>query len=155
MNIRIPALAAALTLAAAGTAAAQMSMPMGSPAPMGTMSSMAPTGPSLTIKLNTQNASGESGTATLTPVDGGTLVVVKVTGDNGVVQPDHIHMGTCATLDPKPQYPLPAIQNGMSTFVVKGVTIADLEATPHAINVHKSTTEAGTYVACGDITKPK
>jgi hypothetical protein len=153
MMLRIAAAAAALTLAATGTALAQMSM--GTSAPAGAMTSMTPTGPSLTIKLNAQNGSGETGTATLTPVDGGTMVSVKMTGDGGVVQPDHIHQGTCATLDPKPKYPLPTIQGGVSMTVVKGVTLSDLLAAPFAINVHKSTTEAGIYVACGDIVKPK
>lgn len=154
MNVRLPAIAAALTLLTAGTAAAQMAMPMGTSAPAGAMS-MTPTGPALTIKLNAQNGSGETGVATLTPVADGTMVSIKMTGAGDVIQPDHIHTGTCATLNPQPKYPLPTIQGGVSMTVVKGVTLSDLLASPFAINVHKSTTEAGIYVACGDIVKPK
>jgi hypothetical protein len=155
MNLRLPALVAALTLAAAGPALAQMAMPMGTPAPAGAMGSMTPTGPALTIKLNTQNNSGEYGTATLTPVEGGTMVSLKMIGSGDVIQPAHIHHGPCATLDPKPTYSLPTVQGGVSMTVVKGVTLSDLLAAPWAINVHKSTTEVGIYVACGDIVKPK
>jgi hypothetical protein len=156
MNNRIPALAAALTLACTGLALAQsspmpMNMPAASPAPVST----AATGPSLTIKLNAQNGSGESGTATLTPVASGTLVSVKIAaGVADVPQPNHIHKGTCATLDPKPAYGFNPIKDGTSTTVVN-VPLADLLAAPFAINVHKSGPEAAVYVACGDIVKPK
>ena len=120
---------------------------------------MAPaaTGPSLTIKLNTQNSSGESGTATLTPVDGGVMVSVKIAGEPvDVPQPMHIHTGSCATLGGV-KYPLTNVVDGVSVTPGARVptTIADLLAAPFAINVHKSTTEIGVYVACGDITKPK
>jgi hypothetical protein len=156
MNFRIPALAAALALAASGAALAQstpmpMNMPMASPAPP----NLTPTGPALTIKLLPQNGSGESGTATFTPVAGGTLVSIKITaGVADVPQPNHVHPGTCATLDPKPQYGLPPIKDGTSSAVIPA-SIADLLATPHAFNVHKSGPEAAIYVACGDIVKPK
>jgi hypothetical protein len=152
MNFRIPALAAALALAASGSALAQSTpMPMASPAP----ANLTPTGPALTITLLSQNGSGESGTATFTPVAGGTLVSVKITaGVADVPQPNHIHLGTCATLDPKPQYGLPPIKDGMSSAVVPA-SLADLLATPHAFNVHKSGPEAAIYVACGDIVKPR
>jgi hypothetical protein len=155
MNFRIPALAAALTLAASGSALAQsspmpMNMPMASPAP----ANLTPTGPSLVIKLLAQNGSGETGTATFTPVATGTLVTVKIlTGVADVPQPNHVHPGTCATLDPKPQFGLPPIKDGTSSAVIPA-TIADLLATPHAFNVHKSGPEAAIYVACGNIVKP-
>jgi hypothetical protein len=151
MSFRIAAGAAALILACTNLAAAQMSA--------STPGAMAPvaTGPSLTIKLNTQNASGESGTATLTPVDGGVMVSVKIAGEPAdVPQPMHIHTGSCANLGGV-KYPLANVVNGVSVTPGARVatTIADLLAAPFAINVHKSTTEISVYVACGDITKPK
>jgi hypothetical protein len=151
MFVRIAAVAAVLVLGSSAIALAQMSA--------STPGAMAPaaTGPSLTIKLNTQNSSGESGTATLTPVDGGVMVSVKIAGEPvDVPQPMHIHTGSCATLGGV-KYPLTNVVDGVSVTPGARVptTIADLLAAPFAINVHKSTTEIGVYVACGDITKPK
>jgi Cu/Zn superoxide dismutase len=108
---------------------------------------------SVTIQLKEQNASGESGTATLTQQDDGVLVVMSLTGAGADPQPAHIHPGPCATLDPKPKYPLSNVVDGKSTTTVKGVKLADLETGAYAINVHKSASDIKTYVACGDIPK--
>jgi len=35
------------------------------------------------------------------------------------------------------------------------VTIAELAKVPHAINVHHSTTDVATYVACGNLPQAK
>src|SRR5262245_34193152 len=65
------------------------------------------------VKLDPQSNSGESGTATLSDAGGGkTKVTVNVTGQPAGSQPMHIHKGTCASLDPKPAYPLPALTGG-------------------------------------------
>jgi len=89
--------------------------------------------------------------------------------------PTHVHEGTCAKLNPNPQYPLNPTTIRKSTAnsdktqtppAVEGVLTApttlysdteidvkldDLFSTPHAINVHKSDAEIQTYIACGDI----
>lgn len=89
--------------------------------------------------------------------------------------PAHIHNGTCDDLDPNPAQPLenlvpyandPDDDDDDSTNSPQGVLTApimlhsetdvdmsldDLLAEPHAINVHASTAEIETYVACGDI----
>lgn len=106
---------------------------------------------SVTVTLMAQNGSGETGTATLTQESGDVKVVVTLKNAPAAAQPMHIHSGTCATLNPAPAYPLQSVTNGTSTSTVKGVTIDDLLAKPYAINVHKSTSDIGTYVACGDI----
>jgi len=109
---------------------------------------------SITVTLAAQNASGESGTATITKVsDGEVKVVVNLSGGPAALsepQPIHIHKGTCAQLDPKPTYPLTNMVSGKSETEVM-VNIADLTKEPYAINVHKSAAEAGVYVSCGDI----
>ena len=87
--------------------------------------------------------------------------------------PAHIHDGSCQTLGDvlfplSDVVPNGAVQDGtldttsgtvgmeagapvaISTTTVD-VTIAELLAGPHAINIHKSNDEIGTYVACGDI----
>lgn len=110
-------------------------------------------GEPVTITIMQQNQSGESGTATLTPLEGGkTKVEISLKGESkGVAQPAHIHDGGCVSLDPKPKHGLDNVVNGKSTTVVP-VALNDLVDKQLAINVHKSTDDIKTYVACGDIT---
>jgi hypothetical protein len=109
----------------------------------------------LQIRLLEQNKSGETGTATLFDGAKGLIVRLRMSGGGDVDQPAHIHKGTCEKLDPKPTYPLKAAHNGQSEWTVEGVTIAQLEKAPYAINVHKSAKEAAIYVSCGNIVAPK
>ncbi|MGH7319786.1 MAG: hypothetical protein ACRELA_09215 [Candidatus Rokuibacteriota bacterium] len=103
------------------------------------------------VKLDPQNNSGESGTATLTDVAGGkTKVVVNVTGQPAGAQPMHIHKGTCAQLDPKPAFPLPNLAAGKAEATID-VSVATLQKERYAVNGHKSAQEASVYVFCGDI----
>lgn len=105
----------------------------------------------IVVPLSAQNNSGESGTATLTEIDGKTNVTLVLNGaPSGVTQPAHIHTGTCATIGGV-VYPLTFPLNGRSDTTL-GVTIDNLlSQLPLAINVHKSTSEANIYVSCGDI----
>lgn len=103
------------------------------------------------IDLKAQNASGETGYATLEPHGSGTLVVIHLQGGPaGVAQPAHIHSGTCDKLDPKPSFGLKPVKGGESSTVVP-VAISKLTASPMAINVHESAKDLKKYVACGDI----
>jgi hypothetical protein len=104
------------------------------------------------IHLAGENNSGESGTATLMDGANGLIVKLRVTGGTAA-QPVHIHNGTCAKLDPKPVYPLKTVIDGASETTIPNLTIAQLLKAPYAINVHKSTSEVATYVACGNIAK--
>jgi hypothetical protein len=101
------------------------------------------------VKLEPQNNSNESGTATLTPAGDSTKVVLEVKGAEGT-QPTHIHKGTCAQLDPKPAFPLSPVVNGKSETTVKA-SMKDLTAGGYAINGHKSAQDLKTYVFCGDL----
>jgi hypothetical protein len=105
--------------------------------------------------IGAQNGSGEHGTATIVELaTGGVIVRIHLTGaPDGVPQPAHIHDGTCAKLDPKPTYPLHLVIDGVSETKLPSVTMADLTKSDFAINVHKSTSDIPTYVACGDIPK--
>jgi len=108
------------------------------------------------IRLTAENNSGETGTATLLNGAKGLIVKVRMSGaGTDVDQPAHIHKGTCDKLDPKPTYPLKTLHDGTSETTIEGVTIAQLEKSPFAINVHKSTKEIPVYVACGNIVAPK
>jgi hypothetical protein len=107
----------------------------------------------VSIDLGEQNASGQSGTATLSPNDDGTVhVSLEISNPPAEAQPAHIHQGTCAELDPAPAFPLESVVNGTSESDVD-VSLQDLldAVDGYAINVHKSDAEADVYVACGDI----
>jgi len=105
----------------------------------------------ITIDLNELNDSGVSGTATLTDNgDGTTTVDIQVDGATGG-HPAHIHKGTCDDLDPNPQYPLNDVDaDGQSTTDIE-VSLDDLLASPHAVNLHESADNVATYIACGNI----
>ncbi len=108
-------------------------------------------GPHRVYALATQNASGELGTVTLTAVGEKTRVEVALANaPTDVPQPAHIHEGTCAKLDPKPKYPLTTVVDGTSTTMVD-VPMSQLVAGGFAVNVHKSTKEIPTYIACGEL----
>jgi LPXTG-motif cell wall-anchored protein len=104
----------------------------------------------LTLQLAAQNNSGISGTATFTPSGTGLRVDVRVTGAGAGPEPSHIHPGSCATLDPTPQFTLASVTNGAATTDVQ-TTLQTLTATPHAVHIHKSVDELSVYVACADI----
>jgi hypothetical protein len=109
-----------------------------------------------TINLAAQSGSAESGTATLTKMGDKTKVVIDLTSKSAMAvsqpQPAHIHMGSCAKLNPTPQYALTNVQAGKSTTTVNA-KLDDLRNGAFAINVHKSSADLKTYVACGDIGK--
>ncbi len=108
-------------------------------------------GPHRVFALGTQNASGELGTVTLTAVGEKTRVdIALANAPTDVPQPAHIHEGSCAKLDPKPKYSLGVVVDGTSTSIVD-VPMAKLVAGGLAVNVHKSTSDIPTYVACGDL----
>lgn len=104
------------------------------------------------VSLTAQNDSGENGSAVLTDLGNGKVrVEVTVTGaPAGVPQPLHIHEGTCATLNPKPEYPLTSAVDGKSVTEIDA-DFAELQNGDYAINGHKSAAEASVYVFCGNI----
>ncbi len=101
--------------------------------------------------MTAQNGSGETGTVTLTALGDKTRVEVALVNSPGdTPQPAHIHEGSCAKLNPKPKYPLVVLVDGVSTSMV-AMPMKDLVAGGFAVNVHKSTSDIPTYVACGDL----
>ena len=158
MRLKYLGAALAILMAACGGQSQSTSTDMSTAAPAmataGSTSTYQPAagrGDTMTIKIKAQNGSGESGTATLTRLGTKTRVVIGITGENTTgKQPAHIHMGTCAKLDPKPKYPLHDVILGKSNTVVDA-SFDDLVTTPMAVNVHESAANLGKYVACGDI----
>jgi hypothetical protein len=76
-----------------------------------------------------------------------------------MAHPAHIHMGTCAELDPNPTHPLNDVTQvedsevATSTIAIEA-TLDELLASPFAINAHESNENITTYAACGDIAGP-
>jgi Cu/Zn superoxide dismutase len=105
----------------------------------------------ITVPLRAQNGSGESGTATLTQKGKDVLVSLQLNNAPKTAQPAHIHAGTCAKLNPSPKYPLKNVANGKSVTTIHNLILGDLTEGEFSINVHKSTTDLKTYVACGFI----
>jgi hypothetical protein len=106
------------------------------------------------VRLAALSKSGETGTARLTALDADkTRVEISLKGGpKGTPQPAHIHEGTCKNLNPQPKWGLENVLDGKSTTEVP-VGLDKLTVGGFAINVHKSTQDIKTYVACGNIRK--
>lgn len=105
----------------------------------------------VTTKLDMQNGSYETGTATLQEVNGKVVVTLALIGyTKGVSQPAHIHVGSC----PNPgavKYPLTSVVDGQSVTTID-TTLAALKSMGKlAINVHKSIAQSNVYYSCGDL----
>ncbi|MCC7164252.1 MAG: hypothetical protein IT331_17285 [Anaerolineae bacterium] len=108
----------------------------------------------ITFDLEEQNASGESGTVTLTDLGGGkTLVQVTVSGQpSESSQPMQVHEGQCGPTLARIVHPLNDLRGGTSTTTIN-VSLGALTAdnSRFAINSHKSEPEYTVYVLCGNI----
>lgn len=121
-----------------------------SPSGDGESSTSAIPGEQMTVMLDAQNDSGETGTAVLKDLNGKTQVSLRITGAPATAQPAHIHIGSCPTPG-EVKYPLINLVNGESETTLD-VSITELKKMlPLAVNVHKSAQEIKVYVACGDI----
>ena len=106
---------------------------------------------SVTIDLLELNDSGQSGTATLTAAGAQTEVVIAVTAAASTAdEPQPIHFGTCGANLGGVDHSLSGVVGGASTTTVDA-TLASLMDGDHAINLHKSGAEIGTYTSCGNI----
>lgn len=105
----------------------------------------------VSVRLEAQDNSGQSGSATLIPEGNKTRVVIEIlNAPMGVAQPAHIHLGTCDKLDKAPKWPLQAVKDGRSVSLVPA-SIDAILADKTAINIHKSAAEVQIYVSCGNI----
>lgn len=105
----------------------------------------------VTIPLSAQNDSGETGTVILTEENGKVTVRINTLGyPKDTTQPAHIHVGECPEVGAV-KYPLTSLVNGSSETSLD-VTFDQLKnELPLGINIHKSTSEAKVYTACGDL----
>ena len=104
------------------------------------------------VPLAAQNNSGQSGKVTLTDEGGKTKIVIEVaSGPAGLAQPAHVHTGTCAKGLGAVKYPLNPVVNGRSETTITPSLHFLHGLGELGINVHKSESEVGTYVSCGDL----
>lgn len=105
----------------------------------------------MSVTLDAQNNSGESGTATLKEENGQTTVTLALIGfTKDVAQPAHIHVGSCPGVGAV-KYPLTDVVNGQSVTTISA-TLSDLkQQLPLAVNVHKSKAAISTYTSCGQL----
>ncbi|HEY5258547.1 MAG TPA: hypothetical protein VIJ12_09245 [Candidatus Baltobacteraceae bacterium] len=153
MNFARLAITAAAALALASPALAappQAQLPMRGSGMMG----IRPAPRAMIVSMGQQNHSGQNGTAWLRDTRGGLWVKISLNNErHGASEPAHIHMGTCAHLNPAPWRPLNNVVNGNSTTVVPGVTTGQVGGGRYAINVHQSLRNIRHYVSCGNISR--
>jgi hypothetical protein len=90
----------------------------------------------------------------LTNLSGGRLrVEIHVIGAGPSSRPAHIHEGSCAQLNPAPQFPLTNVVDGVSVTEI-AASLQEITSSPHAIHMHKSPEEMPIYVACADTRVP-
>ena len=105
---------------------------------------------SVTIALNEQNDSGQSGTATLTASGNKTQVILDISAGDLETELVHIHDGPCDDLGGV-VHPLTSFvggSGGSSTLV--DASLASLRSGGFAVNSHQAG-NPGTYTTCGDI----
>lgn len=106
---------------------------------------------SVTLTLQEQNDSGITGEVELSPTSEGQLEVeIELDGSEGGPHPAHIHRGSCAELDPTPEFPLEDVVDGRSETTLD-ISLGDLVLDEYAVNVHESAENADVYVACADV----
>ena len=107
----------------------------------------------IVVTLGALNASGQGGKATFSDMRGKTKVVVEIpSGATGVLQPSHIHTGSCPTPGAI-LYPLSAVVNGKAETILEVPWETIGSKLPLAVMVHKSKDEAKVFVSCGDLPK--
>jgi hypothetical protein len=105
---------------------------------------------SITLPLAPLSASGQGGTATFRAVEGKTIVRIELRGAPPTAQPAHIHAGQCPGVG-EVRYQLGSVVNGISETTLSVPLTKVLSEFPVAVNVHASSRDVATYVACGAI----
>ena len=128
LGVFVPALAALMVLASSSTAVAQQSV-------------------TVTIGPGRDEASG-TGTATLTAQGNQTVVVIRAAATNPEMLA-HIHADACPGVGAV-VFPLTNPINGSSTTTIDA-PLSRVLAEGKSINLHKSPSDSGVYVGCGNL----
>lgn len=91
-----------------------------------------------------------SGGATLTEVDGKTVVVIAVVSSGTEAMAAAIQAGTCANRTPEMAYRLTEVTSGASTTTLD-VSLATLTSSPYVINIFVLGSETESSITCGEI----
>jgi hypothetical protein len=109
-----------------------------------------------TAHLTPMNGSKIEGSATVTP-DGNKMVVTITLagGEKGQVLPWHVHTGKCSTgggvYGPAGSYTPITLDPYGAAKVTVTIPATSPESGDYHINVHKSSSDMGTIVSCGDL----
>jgi hypothetical protein len=107
--------------------------------------------------LTAVGGSGVSGTASARDMNDATHAIIDLRGARGGdVHPWHIHQGQCGdpnapVVGPASAYPPLTVGAGGAASVQAHVPVELNEATNYIVNVHESTRNMGTIIACGDL----
>ena len=155
-RIALAALALASTAACAARPAETGSTgvsPSSATSPAADMSGM----PHYSATLAPVGGSGISGTAMIHGMNGRQMVELSIMGaPASATLPWHIHSGSCAdgmtpiVGDPS-NYTALGTSNDGTARIMADLPITFVAGQKYHINVHKSPTEMGTIVACGDV----
>jgi hypothetical protein len=116
----------------------------------------------VTVVMNAQNNSGQSGVATLTDLGGTTRVVIRIRpSEFGEKQPAHLHNGRCGEIGPRQDLSARGKTIGLPSLAPSdggdGASSADVDLTMKeitngdwVINVHDAL-DFSLYVSCGNI----
>ena len=102
------------------------------------------------ISLDELNASGQSGTATLTASGGAIKVALSIGGGTVKSEKVHIHNGQCGPDLGGVAHGLTDFTDGKSATTLEGVSLASLLTGGFAVNAHKAG-DPKVYTACGNI----
>ena len=107
-------------------------------------------GADLSVQLMEQSASGQTGTAMFTSLDGGrTRIVLELTNPPDVRQPAHVHNGTCDNLG-DPVIALTSVEVGRWEADAT-MSLERLKQGDFVIHAHKSEADYDVSVACAPI----
>jgi hypothetical protein len=106
--------------------------------------------------LTPRNESSVRGTIELKSALVGGTANVSITGATaGSQHPWHVHTGTCANsgaiVGSPPSYPVLSVGSDGRASATATIGAALTPGTPYIVNVHRSTSDMGTIIACGEL----
>ncbi|MBI2065161.1 MAG: hypothetical protein HYT62_03865 [Candidatus Yanofskybacteria bacterium] len=132
-------------------------VPQPSPTPVATGPQRTSDNSSAMVPLSAQNNSGLNAKYQITAVGSPSgissqtrIILTVMNAPQGISMPAHIHSGSCANLGAV-KYPLTNVVGGTSVTTIDASILQLKLSLPLAINIHKSISEPGVYVACADL----